>query len=61
MNCTRAETALLIEYIERQLDAKMKKLGLDKNTRDQILIEIEKIKETLIEYGLDEIRRELGI
>jgi len=61
MNCTRAETALLIEYIEREIETKMRKLGLDHNTRNQILLEIEKIKQTLIEYGLTELRRELGI
>gem|GEM_PF-2210756 len=61
MSYSQAQLVLLIEYIERQVDTKMKKLGLSKQFRQQVLLEIEKIKQTIIEYGLEQIQRELGI
>lgn len=61
MSCNQAQLALLIEYIERRIESKMKKTGLNKQTRQQILLEIEKIKQNIIEYGIEQIQRELGI
>ena len=61
MSCSQAQLALLIEYIERRIESKMKKTGLNKQTRQQILLEIEKIKQNIIEYGIEQIQRELGI
>ena len=61
MSCSQAQLALLIEYIERRIESKMKKTGLNKQTRQQILLELEKIKQNIIEYGIEQIQRELGI
>ncbi len=44
MSCNQAQLALLIEYIERRIESKMKKTGLNKQTRQQIIYEIEKVK-----------------
>lgn len=61
MTCTKAQLLLFIEYIERCIDSKMRKLGLSREHRQQILLEIEKTKQNIIEYGIQEIQRELGI
>ncbi len=61
MSCTQSQIILLLEYIERKVENKLKKLGIPENKRRETLMEIEKIKQSIIEYGLTEIEKELGI
>lgn len=61
MGCTKAQLILIIEYIERHVDGKMKSLGIDRERRERVLQEIEKIKQNIVEYGIAEIQRELGL
>ncbi len=61
MSCTQVQLILLMEALERRLETRMKRLGIEKEKRIQTLMEVEKIKQTLIEYGLDELSKQLGI
>jgi len=61
MSCTQAQLVLLIEYIERRLENKMKQLAIPSEKIRKTIMEIERIKQTIIDYGLAEIEKELGI
>ena len=61
MSCTQAQLVLLIEYIERKIEYKMRQLGIPSDCIRKTIIEIEKIKQTIVDYGLAEIEKELGI
>ncbi len=60
MSCSQSQLVLLIEYIERKLDSKLKKMGIPRDKIREALMEIERIKQSIIEYGLAEIEKELG-
>jgi len=60
-SCSQAQVIMLVEYIERRIDEKMKKLGIPEDKRLKIIMEVERIKQTLIEYGLAQLTKELGI
>ncbi|WFO75645.1 hypothetical protein J4526_01825 [Desulfurococcaceae archaeon MEX13E-LK6-19] len=55
------KVVLLVEYIQRKVDDKLRELKIPDEIRQKINYEIEKIKQTLIEYGLAQIEKELGI
>ncbi len=61
MSCTQSQLVLLLEYLERRVENKMKKLNIPKDKIHETILEIEKVKQSIIEYGLAEIERELGI
>ena len=61
MSCTQAQLVLLIEYIERRLENKMKQLGIPIEKIRKTIMEVERIKQTIIDYGLEEIEKQLGI
>ena len=61
MSCTQSQIVMLLEYIERRISNKMKRLGLSDKIKREIIMEIEKIKQNIIEYGLSEIEKQLGI
>ena len=52
---------LLIEYIERRLENKMRQLGIPIEKIRKTIMEVERIKQTIIDYGLEQIEQELGI
>ncbi|OYT38555.1 MAG: hypothetical protein B6U89_05655 [Desulfurococcales archaeon ex4484_58] len=59
MGCEKAQLVLIIEHVERRLESKMKRLGIPENQRREVLMEIERIKNTVIKYGIEQIQREL--
>ena len=61
MSCSQAQLVLLIEYIERRLEHRMKQLGIPSEKIRKTIMEVERIKQTIIDYGLAEIEKELGI
>ena len=61
MSCTQAQLVLLIEYIERKIEYKMRQLGIPSEKIRKTVIEIERIKQTIIDYGLEQIEKELGV
>ena len=61
MSCTQAQLVLLIEYIERRLENKMKQLAIPSEKIRKTIMEIERIKQTIIDYGLEEIEKQLGV
>ncbi len=61
MSCTRSQIVLLLEYIERKISLKMKELKIEEKKRNQLILEVEKVKQNIIEYGLAEIEKEIGI
>jgi len=52
---------MLIEYIERKIDEKLRSMKAPEDIRKQTIMTIEKIKQTIIEYGLIQIEKELGV
>ncbi len=60
-SCSQAQVVMLVEYIERRIDEKMRRLEIPENKRLKIIMEVERIKQTLIEYGLAQLTKELGI
>jgi len=61
LSCSQAQLVLLIEYIERRLENKMRQLGIPIEKIRKTIMEVERIKQTIIDYGLEEIEKQLGI
>lgn len=61
MSCTTAEMSLLLEYIERKQLEKAKQLGIPPEKIKPLIMEIELIKQSLLEQGINKIIRELGV
>lgn len=53
--------SLLLEYIERKQLEKAKQLGIPPEKIKPLIMEIELIKQTLLEKGMTRILRDLGI